>query len=153
MDTVCSLLSSADKYIQYKCTNLLVQKVNTSQARSSLSASLLEVLLFIDSHGNSVLNLGSFTQLPHHVVSLILSREELRAEELYKFQAALIWSKKFSWSAKQPLLEVSVRSEASSVLIIDLQVLNPFLKFIKFHKIPAKILMSEIYPLGLVPHT
>ena len=121
VDTVCSLLCSADKYIQYKSTNLLVQKV----------------LVFIDSHGNSVLNTGSFTQLPYHVVCLILAREELRAEELYKFQAALMWSQKFSWSSKQPLLEV----------------LNPFLRFIKFHKIPARILMTEIYPLDLVPHT
>ena len=33
------------------------------------------------------------------------------------------------------------------------QVLKPFLTFIKFHMIPAKILMTEIYPLNLVSHT
>ena len=35
---------------------------------------------------------------------------------------------------------------------MSLQVLSPFLTFIKFHKIPAKILMTEIYPLDLVPN-
>ena len=33
---------------------------------------------FVDNHGNEVLNLGSFTLLPQHVVNLILSREELQ---------------------------------------------------------------------------
>ena len=110
VDTVCSLLSSADKYIQYKCTKLLIQKVLTRVMNVNPPV-LLKVLVFIDSHGNSVLSLGSFTQLPQHVVSLILCREELRAEEFYKFQAALMWSKKHSWSTRQPLLEVSRRTE------------------------------------------
>lgn len=79
VDTVCALLASAEKYIQYKCTKSLVQKV----------------LEFVDEHGNEVLNLGSFTLLPQHVVRLILAREELRADEFTKFQAALMWSKKF----------------------------------------------------------
>lgn len=79
VDTVCALLSSAEKYIQYKCTKSLVQKV----------------LEFVDEHGNEVLNLGSFTLLPQHVVRLILAREELQADEFTKFQAALMWSKKF----------------------------------------------------------
>lgn len=79
VDTVCALLSSAEKYIQYKCTKSLVQKV----------------LEFVDEHGNEVLNLGSFTLLPQHVVRLILAREELQADEFTKFQAVLMWSKKF----------------------------------------------------------
>uniref|UniRef100_A0A1A9VQ81 BTB domain-containing protein n=1 Tax=Glossina austeni TaxID=7395 RepID=A0A1A9VQ81_GLOAU len=74
VDTVCALLASAERYIQYKCTKSLVQKV----------------LEFVDEHGNEVLNLGSFTLLPQHVVRLILAREELRADEFTKFQAALI---------------------------------------------------------------
>jgi hypothetical protein len=45
--------------------------------------------------GNEVLNLGSFTLLPQHVVRLILARDELQADEFTKFQAALMWSKKF----------------------------------------------------------
>lgn len=40
----------------------------------------------MDNHGNEVLSLGSFALLPEHVVRLILSREELTADELTKFQ-------------------------------------------------------------------
>lgn len=90
VDTVCALLASAEKYIQYKCTKSLVQKV----------------LEFVDEHGNEVLNLGSFTLLPQHVVRLILAREELRADEFTKFQAALMWSKKYCDNSP-----VSVQSE------------------------------------------
>lgn len=46
----------------------------------------IQVLEFVDEHGNEVLNLGSFTLLPQHVVRLILAREELRADEFTKFQ-------------------------------------------------------------------
>ena len=70
MDTVCALLATAERYIQYKCTKFLLQKV----------------LEFVDDHGNEVLNLGSFTLLPQHVVRLILNREELKADEFSKFQ-------------------------------------------------------------------
>lgn len=78
VDTVCALLATAEKYIMYKCTMKLMQRV----------------LEFVDEHGNEVLNLGSFTLLPKHVVCLIMAREELRADEFTKFQAILMWSKK-----------------------------------------------------------
>ena len=45
-----------------------------------------KVLEYVDDHGNEVLNLGSFTLLPQHVVRLILNREELKADEFSKFQ-------------------------------------------------------------------
>lgn len=48
-----------------------------------------QVLEFVDEHGNEVLNLGSFTLLPQHVVRLILAREELRADEFTKFQVSI----------------------------------------------------------------
>lgn len=51
------------------------------------------MLEFVDEHGNEVLNLGSFTLLPQHVVRLILARDELHADEFTKFQAALMWGK------------------------------------------------------------
>lgn len=51
------------------------------------------MLEFVDEHGNEVLNLGSFTLLPQHVVRLILARDELQADEFTKFQAALMWGK------------------------------------------------------------
>lgn len=48
-----------------------------------------QVLEFVDEHGNEVLNLGSFALLPLHVVRLILSRDELKADEFTKFQVRL----------------------------------------------------------------
>ncbi|CRL04074.1 CLUMA_CG017186, isoform A [Clunio marinus] len=121
VDTVCALLSSAERYIQYKCTKSLVQKV----------------LEFVDEHGNEVLNLGSFTLLPQHVVRLILARDELQADEFTKFQAALMWSKKYCDTNPTPLKEV----------------IGNFLEYIQFHKIPANVLMREVHPLGLVPYS
>ncbi|XP_046459223.1 serine-enriched protein-like [Daphnia pulex] len=120
VDTVCALLASAERYIQYKCTKSLVQKV----------------LEFVDEHGNEVLNLGSFTLLPQHVVRLVLCRDELKADEFTKFQAALMWSKKYCDSNPNISLK---------------ETLSNFLEFIRFHQIPANVLMREIHPLGLVP--
>ncbi|UXI22946.1 gamma-glutamyltranspeptidase 1-like [Sarcoptes scabiei] len=121
VDTVNSILASAERYIQYKCTKSLVQRV----------------LEFVDKHGNEVLSLGSFALLPEHVVRLILSREELKADELTKFQAALHWSQ---------------RSCDASCGTLDLRdVIANFLECIEFYKIPASILMREVHPLGVVP--
>ncbi|XP_049873309.1 serine-enriched protein isoform X1 [Pectinophora gossypiella] len=122
VDTVCALLASAERYIQYKCTKSLVQKV----------------LEFVDEHGNEVLNLGSFTLLPQHVVRLILARDELRADEFTKFQAALMWSKKYCDTNPNMSLK---------------DVIGNFLEYIQFHKIPANVLMREVHPLGLVPYS
>uniref|UniRef100_A0A2A4J9C8 BTB domain-containing protein n=2 Tax=Heliothinae TaxID=95178 RepID=A0A2A4J9C8_HELVI len=122
VDTVCALLASAERYIQYKCTKSLVQKV----------------LEFVDEHGNEVLNLGSFTLLPQHVVRLILARDELRADEFTKFQAALMWSKKYCDTNQNMNLK---------------EVIGNFLEYIQFHKIPANVLMREVHPLGLVPYS
>lgn len=44
VDTVCALLSSAERYIQYKCTKSLVQKV----------------LEFVDEHGEFILRISCF---------------------------------------------------------------------------------------------
>ncbi|KMY94312.1 serine-enriched protein isoform X1 [Drosophila erecta] len=121
VDTVCALLASAERYIQYKCTKTLVQKV----------------LEFVDEHGTEVLNLGSFTLLPQHVVRLILAREELRADEFTKFQAALMWSKKYY--DNNPNIDIK-------------EILGTFCEYIQFHKIPANVLMREIHPLNLVPY-
>uniref|UniRef100_A0A1B6CF54 BTB domain-containing protein n=1 Tax=Clastoptera arizonana TaxID=38151 RepID=A0A1B6CF54_9HEMI len=129
VDTVCALLASAERYIQYKCTKTLVQKV----------------LEFVDEHGNEVLNLGSFTLLPQHVVRLILAREELRADEFTKFQAALMWSKKYCDSMNQ-------NSNCHNTVSLN-QVISSFLDYIHFHKIPANVLMKDIHPLGYVPYS
>lgn len=66
----------------------------------------LQVLEFVDEHGNEVLNLGSFTLLPQHVVRLILSREELRADEFTKFQVSI----EFCFSQKIVTVFVSIRN-------------------------------------------
>ncbi len=95
-----------------------------------------KVLEYVDEHGNEVLSLGSFALLPEHVVRLILAREELQAEEFCKFQAALMWSKKYCDSMNGNMGEV----------------MAPFLESINFHMIPANVLMKEIHPLGLVPY-
>jgi len=50
----------------------------------------LQVLDFVDEHGNEVLNLGSFALLPQHVVRLILARDDLKADEFSKFQARYV---------------------------------------------------------------
>ncbi|KAJ6225857.1 hypothetical protein RDWZM_004402 [Blomia tropicalis] len=100
VDTVNSILASAERYIQYKCTKSLVQRV-----------------------------LGIFR--------LILSREELKADELTKFQAALHWSQ---------------RSCDASCGTVDLRdVMANFLECIEFYKIPASVLMREVHPVGVVP--
>lgn len=121
VDTVCAILASAERYIQYKCTKSLVQRV----------------LEFVDHHGNDVLSLGSFALLPEHVVRLILSREELKADELTKFQAALHWSQRYCDHAP------------ASCDLRD--VISNFYECIEFYKIPATVLMREVHPLGVVP--
>ena len=90
----------------------------------------------LNCHLEQVLNLGSFALLPQHVVRLILAREELRADEFSKFQAALMWSKKYCDSTNGNIADT----------------LGSFLEFINFHMIPANVLMKEIHPLGLVPY-
>jgi len=88
-------------------------------------------------HGTEVLNLGSFTLLPQHVVRLILVREELKADEFTKFQAALMWGKKYC--DNNPGVQIK-------------EIIGNFLEYIQFHKIPANVLMKDIHPLGVVPY-
>ena len=119
-DTVCPLLNIAERYIQYKSTKSLVHKV----------------LEYIDRHGNEVLALPSFATLPGHVVSLILSRDELKASEWTKFAAAHAWA--VACNKRDP--SVSVKSA-----------IEPLVSCIAYHRIPPAKLMKEIKPLGFVP--
>ena len=87
------------------CTSCYGREIHTVQVHKVLDTegwfcmfkkklfSLSQVLEFVDDHGNEVLNLGSFTLLPQHVVRLILVQEELKADEFSKFQVLyfLIW--------------------------------------------------------------
>lgn len=118
-DTVCSLLSSAEKYIQYKSTKILVQKM----------------LEFVEEHAEVVLNLSSFSTLPQHIVRIILGRDDLRASEKTKFEAAFRWC----------LHYLADNSDE------DLKTLfEPFVGKIKFHKIPASHLMKSVKPAEVV---
>ena len=79
VDTVCALLSSAERYIQYKCTKSLVQKVlefvdehGEKMINFMVDCNLLNQYFILLISGTEVLNLGSFTLLPQHVVRLIL---------------------------------------------------------------------------------
>ncbi|XP_041478109.1 serine-enriched protein-like isoform X2 [Lytechinus variegatus] len=120
IDTVCLLLRSAERYIQYKSTKSLVQKA----------------LEFVDINAESVLRLPAFTALPSHVARLILSRDELQADELIKFQAALAWSRAY------------IEKHPTSTLR---DVMTPFVDSISFHLIPATTLMQTVKPTGSVP--
>ncbi|XP_050537556.1 serine-enriched protein-like isoform X2 [Daktulosphaira vitifoliae] len=129
VDTACALLASAERYIHYKCTKSLVQKV----------------LEFVDEHGGRVLSLGSFTLLPQHVVRLILSRDELRADELTKFQAALMWSKKYAADAADNNNSNAEEDDWRAIFR------EHFSSIIQYHKIAARVILDEIMPLGVVP--
>lgn len=119
-DTVCSLLNTAENYIQYKSTKLLVGKI----------------LEYIDKHGEEVLALAAFVTLPQHVVTLILGREELKASELTKFNAAHMWA--VACCRNNP--EMTLK-----------EAMSPLVNGIAFYKIAAIKLMREIRPLNVVP--
>ncbi len=67
VDTVCALLATAERYIQYKCTKFLIQKVlyyciivlsllifNEIIINENCRRHLFQVLEFVDDHGNEV---------------------------------------------------------------------------------------------------
>ena len=74
-DTVVALLSSAEKYIQYKATRIFVQKI----------------FEYVDQNAEEILGQKNFTVLPQHIVRLVLARDELKASEMTKFVAAYQW--------------------------------------------------------------
>lgn len=121
-DTVCVLLSSAEKYIQYKSTKILVQKM----------------LEFVDNHAEVVLNLGSFSTLPQHVVRIVLGREELLASEETKFEAAFRWCLRYIDDHPETDLKTAF---------------EPFVSQIEFHKISASHLMKKVKPAQVIDDT
>ena len=119
IDTVCSLLISAEKYIQYKSTKILVQKMFD----------------FVDQNAETILSLGALATLPQHVVRIVLSREDLQATEKSKFEAAFRWSLRYT----EDHPELSIK-----------EVFEPFVDVIDFYQIPAKHLMQNVKPAGVV---
>ena len=96
----------------------------------------MQALEFVDMHAESVLRLPAFTSLPNHVVRLILSRDELQADELTKFHTTLAWSR--SYMEKHPGSNLK-------------EVMAPFMDSIQFHLIPASTLMQTVKPTGAIP--
>ncbi|CAL4091213.1 unnamed protein product, partial [Meganyctiphanes norvegica] len=78
VDTVCALLASAERYIQYKCTKSMVQKsVNTlSECTDDISDGL------------------EFHLSSHNVPRVLLAKAAVRLCYLKQFRAGLMWSKK-----------------------------------------------------------
>lgn len=128
-DTVCHMLSNADRYIQYKSTKVLIQKV----------------MEFIDRNGDEVLSLPSFSILPKHVVQLIISRESLAVTEVNKFVAV------FNWSKSQFEKEQALALETNQKCVQLMEIVEGFLDYIQFHKIPIQYLMNEVRQSGAVP--
>ena len=91
---------------------------------------------YVDEHGEAVLRFPAFLTLPQHVVRLILSRDELQADELCKFQAALKWSRRY------------VRKTPGSTLK---SAMKPFVDTIAFHLIPTQSLMQDVRETNVVP--
>lgn len=130
-DTVCHMLSNADRYIQYKSTKVLIQKV----------------MEFIDRNGDEVLSLPSFSILPRHVVQLIISRESLAVSEVNKFVAVYNWSKALLENDMSSALKVN-KGEGKELKLVD--VVEPFLDYIQFQKLPISYLMNEVRESGAV---
>uniref|UniRef100_A0A914W6K0 BACK domain-containing protein n=1 Tax=Plectus sambesii TaxID=2011161 RepID=A0A914W6K0_9BILA len=128
-DTVCALLTAAEKYIQYKSTKVLMQKV----------------LEFIDRRAEQILALGDFVHLPEHIVQLIISRDDLNASELTKYRAVERWTLNAVQSSSFS------SSSSSGQPLCQLTLLRRFAQHIAFHEIPASVLMAEIRPLQIVP--
>ena len=79
IETVCVFLTTAEKYIQYKSTKSLIQKI----------------LEFVDVNAMAILSLEDFVNLPQHIVRIVLGREELKISEIEKFEAAHRWSLRY----------------------------------------------------------
>lgn len=89
------------------------------------------------------------------------AREELRAEEFTKFQAALMWSKKYCdynpvrliilWHKLETFITLNFYFFIQQQNTQLKEIMGTFLPNIFFHKIPANVLMREIYPLNVVP--
>ena len=123
VDSVCSLLCSAEKYIQYKSTKIVVQKI----------------FEFVDNNAESILTLRAFLTLPQHVVRIVLGREELKASEITKFDTA------YNWCLNNSDLDDNMDDESELKKKFE-----PFVDVINYNLIPAKMLMQRVKPAGVV---
>ena len=75
VDTVLTLLETAEQYISHKYTKI----------------ALKPILEFIDTNAEQILALEGFSALSRHVATLVFGREQLQVSSYSKFQAALSW--------------------------------------------------------------
>ena len=75
VDTVLTLLETAEQYISHKYTKI----------------ALKPILEFIDTNAEQILSLEGFSRLSKHVATLVFGREQLQVSSYSKFQAALSW--------------------------------------------------------------
>ena len=75
VETVLTLLETAEQYISHKYTKI----------------ALKPILEFIDSNAEQILSLEGFSTLSQHVATLVFGREQLQVSSFSKFQAALSW--------------------------------------------------------------
>ena len=118
-DTVCVMLTTAEKYIQYKSTKTLIQKI----------------FEYVDVHAEAVLAMEDFANLPQHIVRIVLGREELKASDTAKFDAAYQWCVRYCRS--YPEADVKATFE-------------PFVDVINYNNIPARHLMQRVKKAGVV---
>ena len=118
-DSVCVMLTTAEKYIQYKSTKNLIRKI----------------LEYVDIHAEDILAMEDFANLPQHIVRIVLGREELKASESLKFDAAYQWCLRYCRSYPEAELK---------------ETFEPFLDVINYNNIPAKHLMQRVKKSGVV---
>ncbi len=118
-DTVCVMLTSAEKYIQYKSTKMLIRKI----------------FEYVDSHAEDILSMEDFANLPQHIVRIVLGREELKAAESLKFDAAYQWCLRYCRSYPEADLKATF---------------EPFVDVINYDRIPARHLMQRVKKAGVV---
>ena len=78
VNTVLTLLETAEQYISHKYTKI----------------ALKPILEFIDNNAEEIVSLEGFSNLSQHVVTLVFGREQLQVSPFSKFQAALSWCHK-----------------------------------------------------------
>eukprot|EP00911_Craspedida_sp_UC1_P002705 UC1_evm1s1986 len=118
LDTVVPLLQGCGKHIHYKSTKALLRAV----------------LEYCENAAEEVLQLPELTDLPQHVMRLLLARE-LRAPEIHKFEAALRWSR--AHAAANP-------SAGGGRPLKD--IMAPLIEWVAFYKVDAAALMRIVKP-------
>ena len=121
-DSVCIMLSNAEKYTRYFQT-------------PSAKLFLHKILEYVDTHAEEFLSLGCLPVVPKQMMMLVLDRDESVAAEMIKFEAAWRWCKLHHQNHPDIPLKT---------------IFGPFALLIEFHKIPATDLMQKVKPLDLV---